>query len=141
MDQINLKPLCILSLDGFWSVLDSARNYRKEFLLTRIIKFLSENFELLVFSDRSDELKNQMIEWFLFHTQLPKHQIQMMIMVRLEDENRTTEQLKMNWYNMLSYNDRKRVVAIFEDDDKMVSVWHYLNAPAFKLIKGSSFMD
>jgi hypothetical protein len=45
--------------------------------------------------------------------------------------------LKRNWYdNVLTAGERRRLVAVFDDRDKVVAMWRSMGVPCFQVAPG-----
>jgi hypothetical protein len=73
--------------------------------------------DVWIWSGRSDEVREQTLEW------LDRHCVELPLFMRAKGNHVPDEKLKKAWLDCMSSNDRKRLVAIFEDRDRMVEMW------------------
>lgn len=93
------------------------------------------DIEVRVWSGRSNSVRRQTQDWLIKHVRLPAvaHSIQM----REEGDFTPDEVLKRKWYDALPETDRSRLVAVFDDRDKVVAMWRDLGVTCFQVAPGN----
>lgn len=87
--------------------------------------------ELWIWSGRSDEVHDETVDW-LNRNDIPFRELRM----RKAGDHQPDEKLKASWLAELSNEDRFRLVAIFEDRDRMVKLWRDNGIPCFQVAPG-----
>lgn len=91
-------------------------------------------YELWLFSGRSDEVIGTTQLW------LQKYAIdELLSKIKFRAAGNTTpdDVLKMQWYDAMSDTDRKRLLLVFDDRDRMVAAWRARGVPCFQVAAGS----
>lgn len=57
--------------------------------------------------------------------------------MRAEGDYTPDDELKRQWLNAMSMDDRSRLVAVFEDRDRMVHMWRAAGVPCFQVAEGN----
>lgn len=75
--------------------------------------------DLWIFTGRNEIARNKTIHW------LSKHGAGLFLTIRMRPQNDRTQDrdLKEKWLLELSLNDRKRLVGVFEDRQRVVDMW------------------
>lgn len=90
-----------------------------------------------IFSGRSDEVREQTVEWLTKHTPLRKRELHSsMLRMRQQGDYTPDDVLKKQWLDELSSYDRKRLVAVFDDRDKVVKMWRDNGVACFQVAPG-----
>ncbi len=143
-EQGNLRPLYIFDLDGTVALI----NHRRDILAEKDDKLRWRRFyaacdkdtpnapiiavmkalaitgaEIRFFSGRSSEVRNKTISWLAEHTPFMTHEIDDMLTMRDEGDHTPDDVLKKQWLDALHYDDRNRIVCIFDDRDRVVKMW------------------
>ena len=93
--------------------------------------------DVMIWSGRSSEVRHQTIEWLAEHTTLMSHEIEAILRMRDEGDFTPDENLKEQWLNDMVSDDRRRLVAVFDDRDKVVSMWRQNGVSCFQVAPGS----
>lgn len=148
-----MKPLYIFDLDGTLALIEHRRplvegtnkDWRAFFAacvndppyvaVVETLKMLFEaGCDVWVWSGRSDEVKQQTIDWF------SRQHIAGAISdfrMRASGDHQPDEKLKAEWLASLCQLDRERLVAIFEDRDRMVKLWRDNGIACFQVAPGA----
>jgi hypothetical protein len=148
-----MKPLYIFDLDGTLALIEHRRHYvegeKKDWpsffaecvndppnlAVVKTLKMLYiSNCDIWVWSGRSDLVKQQTIDWLF--SQRIGHMISMLEM-RNDGDHQPDEKLKAIWLSEMCKNDRERLVAIFEDRDRMVKLWRDNGIACFQVAPGA----
>lgn len=89
--------------------------------------------EVWVWSGRSSEVMKQTQEWLMQHVALED----LALMMRVEGDFTPDEELKQSWLESMASYDRRRLVAVFDDRDKVVSMWRRNGVPCFQVAPGT----
>ena len=93
--------------------------------------------DVMIWSGRSSEVRHQTIEWLAAHTTLMSHEVEAILRMRDEGDFTPDEQLKEQWLKDMDSDDRRRLVAVFDDRDKVVSMWRQNGVSCFQVAPGS----
>lgn len=87
--------------------------------------------EIWIWSGRSDEVRQETEAWLDLHDSV--HNI---LRMRETGDHQPDEKLKKAWLDGLDSEDRARLVGIFEDRDRMVSLWRENGICCFQVAPG-----
>lgn len=102
--------------------------------------------EVWVWSGRSDEVRSQTVEWLCTFGCLPQIAVSVPSWVfnvadrfrmRAAGDFTPDEQLKLAWLTGMKQEDRERLVAVFDDRDKVVEMWRANGVPCFQVARGA----
>lgn len=100
--------------------------------ITRICNALyNAGFEIWIWTGRSADTARASLEWLEEH-QIPHHGLRM----RPSGDRTPDHELKLQWYNELSQDDRDRIVAAFEDRARMVAMYRNLGVVCLQVAPG-----
>lgn len=102
----------------------------------RTMESLRHFADVWIFSGRSDEVREQTVQWLMKHTSFMSWELETALVMRQEGDYTPDDQLKLKWLNELLGEDRKRLVAVFEDRDRMVKMWRANGVPCFQVAPG-----
>lgn len=153
-----MKPLYIFDLDGTLALIEHRRHFVerprseqnwKQFYAaciddqpnTPVLKTLERlraaNCEIWIFSGRSDEVRDQTIEWLAKHTSFMSHDLAgPMLQMRTAGDYTPDDVLKKGWLDSMLPYDRNRLVAVFEDRNRMVQMWRAAGVACFQVMEG-----
>ena len=148
-----MTPLYIFDLDGTLALIEHRRHFvsngnsdwRGFFaacvddepftaVLETLLNLAATGAEVWIWSGRSDEVREQTEAW-LYANQVPASIIPSLRM-RSAGDHQPDEKLKAAWLASLSPEDRGRIVAIFEDRDRMVKLWRDNGIACFQVAPG-----
>lgn len=93
--------------------------------------------EVRVWSGRSDEVRSVTVQWLSHFTSLTREALSDALRMRAEHDYTPDEILKARWFEELPSGDRMRLVAIFDDRAKVVSMWRAAGVPCFQVAPGN----
>lgn len=144
-----MRPLYIFDLDGTLALIEHRKHFiegdRKDWVafyraclddqpnapVIRILMALVRSSEVWIFSGRSDEVRTQTERW------LDSHRISYdWLNMRREGDYTPDDELKRSWYRQMLIEDQKRLVAVFDDRDKVVKMWRDEGVPCFQVAPG-----
>jgi hypothetical protein len=88
-----------------------------------------------IFSGREDSVRKETVAWLTQHTSLNMKTTT--LLMRPTGDSTPDDVLKRNWYdNVLTAGERRRLVAVFDDRDKVVAMWRSMGVPCFQVAPG-----
>jgi len=99
---------------------------------------LKSGADIWIWSGRSAVVMNETLDWL--HRWVCGDEIdadELQLMMRSEGDHTPDEQLKAGWLDGLSEFDRRRLVAVFDDRDKVVAMWRARGVACFQVAPGS----
>ena len=94
--------------------------------------------QVLLFSGRSEEVRSKTVTWLAEHTGLTTSELQEpgFLTMRQEMDYTPDDVLKESWLdNMIEY-DRHRIAAVFDDRDRVVSMWRRRGITCLQVANG-----
>lgn len=91
--------------------------------------------EIWLFSGRSDEVRDQTLTWLEDH--VPFYIDPRSVMMRRSDDHTADDALKRRWYNEMLDDDKRRLVATFDDRDRVVAMWRSVGVTCFQVAPGN----
>jgi hypothetical protein len=151
-----MKPLYIFDLDGTLALIEHRRHFidrergkqdwtafyaacdrdEPNTAVLRVFNDLAFANELWIFSGRSDEVRPQTVAWLAHHTVLSTPSIEEKLMMRRAGDYTPDDELKLDWLRGMLVDDRQRLVAVFEDRDRMVKMWRAEGVACFQVAPG-----
>lgn len=152
-----MKPLYIFDLDGTLALID----HRRSVILDKEDKHRWERFyqlcdkdspnlpviqtmerlrhagaEVWFFSGRSSEVREKTIEWLAEHTSFMTFDLDEILVMRDIGDSTPDDVLKKRWLDDMLIDDRKRLVAVFDDRDRVVKMWRDNGVMCFQVAEG-----
>lgn len=148
-----MQPLYIFDLDGTLSladhrrpILDDKSNSKRwdEFYaacdkdlpnwpVIRTLHNLMRGYaEIWIFSGRRDSERAKTIKWLQKYLDL----IPDTILMRPSGDTRPDTELKKEWLSNMSFYDRDRLEAVFDDRDRLVKMWRDEGITCFQVAPG-----
>ena len=139
-----MRPLYIFDLDGTVALIDHRREilgdkedrqrWRRFYaacdndlpnvpVIAILHSLLVTGAEIRFFSGRSSEVREKTVAWLAKHTKLLTHEIEKSLTMREEGDYTQDHILKQQWLDAMNADDRARIVAVFDDRDKVVKMW------------------
>jgi hypothetical protein len=91
--------------------------------------------DIIIFSGRSEAVREETIEWLEDRDLTLGYEIKALYM-RPIGNHTPDEVLKKQWLDSLTKKDRNRLVAVFDDRDKVVKMWRNNGIPCFQVAPG-----
>lgn len=91
--------------------------------------------EVRIWSGRSDEVKEETLHWLREHVRLPA--VIETLRMRPMNDYTPDEQLKKAWLDELSSDERSRLIATFDDRDRVVRMWREAGVACFQVAAGN----
>lgn len=93
--------------------------------------------ECWIWSGRSDEVRSDTVAWLREHAHFGRALLASMLRMRAAGDFTPDEVLKKQWLDAMATPDRERLVAIFDDRDKVVAMWRAAGVPCFQVAPGA----
>lgn len=153
MKMLN-PPLYLFDLDGTLAHIDHRKHFiegeRKSWsrfykacvddtpntpVIATMELLLNTGAEIQIFSGREDSVRKETVAWLTANTSLNMRRTT--LLMRPAGDSTPDDELKRNWYeNVLTAGERRRVVAVFDDRDKVVAMWRSMGVPCFQVAPG-----
>lgn len=149
-----MKPLYIFDLDGtlaltehrqhlvqrdkpdwkafFAACVDDEPNIP---VVDTLLRLLDCGCDVWIWSGRSSEVMEQTNAWLSDALGGYAHGVP--LTMRVEGDFSPDEELKKLWLDDLTTYDRRRLVAVFDDRDKVVAMWRAAGVPCFQVAAGA----
>lgn len=157
-----MKPLYIFDLDGTLALI----NHRRHFVerergeqdwkgfyaacihdlpnapVLRVMESLRRFSDVWIFSGRSDEVRSQTVAWLVQNTSFPSSSFDSafgtedILTMRSNGDYTADDVLKRRWLDAMLDEDRKRLVATFDDRDRVVQMWRAAGVTCFQVAPG-----
>lgn len=153
-----MKPLYIFDLDGTLALIGHRRHYversrneqdwRAFFaacvddepndpVIDTMERLRSTGAEIWIFSGRSDEVRAQTIKWLADKTSFMTWDLEgPMLTMRKAGDYTPDDVLKKSWFDSMPIHDKARLVATFDDRDRVVKMWRDADVPCFQVAAG-----
>ena len=151
------RPLYIFDLDGTLALIDhrisilddieDPGRWRKFYALCdkdkpnipviqTLEKLRSAGADIWFFSGRSDEVRDKTVAWISEHTGFMSFDLADTLMMRNSGDYTPDDVLKNRWFDNMMHIDKARLVAVFEDRDRVVEMWRSNGVTCFQVAKG-----
>lgn len=90
--------------------------------------------DVRIWSGRSSEVMNQTLTWLHRFFEVDADEVQ--LCMRVEGDFTADDVLKAGWLDDLNEYDRKRLVAVFDDRQKVVDMWRAKGVACFQVAPG-----
>jgi len=154
-----VKPLYIFDLDGTLALIGHRRHiiedpsrddtkWRRFYdacdrdepnePVIRVMESLRRLADVWIFSGRSDEVAGKTVDWLVKHTSFMRwdlmngHELTM----RQAGDFTADDVLKKQWLDGMLVDDRRRLVAVFDDRDRVVKMWRDAGVTCFQVAPG-----
>lgn len=152
-----MKPLYIFDIDGTVALIDHRRHILdredrqkwrdfyaacdKDLPNEPVIRTLEglrhAGSDIWFFSGRSDEVRDKTVAWLAHHTSFMSWELDgPMLTMRAAGDYTADDVLKKQWLDAMLVDDRRRLVAVFEDRNKVVAMWRDAGVPCFQVAPG-----
>lgn len=153
-----MKPLYIFDLDGTLALIDHRRPilhakndpdmWRRFYaacdkdtpntpVIDTMKRLRESGADVWVFSGRSAEVRDKTLVWLVRHTGLPLDELEHgTLLLRDASDHTPDDDLKREWYKRMLIEDQKRLVAVFDDRDRVVKMWRSLGVTCFQVAEG-----
>lgn len=158
-----MKPLYIFDLDGTLALIDHRRHFverergrqdwkgfyaacindKPNLAVIRVMESLRRFADVWIFSGRSDEVREQTVVWLLNNTSFSRSDFDLafgcqdILTMRQEGDYTPDDVLKRQWLDTMLTEDRRRLLAVFEDRDRVVEMWRSAGLTCFQVARGN----
>lgn len=149
------RPLYIFDLDGTLALIQHRRRFvegdRKDWRAfyaacdmdvpnTPVIRTMEAlrhcGCEVWIFSGRSDEVRDKTVAWLAEHTSFMTWELGVALTMRKSGDYTADDALKREWLDGMLVDDRRRLVAAFDDRDRVVAMWRAAGVACFQVAPG-----
>lgn len=151
------KPLYIFDLDGTLALIDHRRNIIEDQsdkqrwtrfyqlcdkdepnipVIKTMERLRQSGADIWFFSGRSAEVRQKTIEWLAAHTSFMSWDLTEILVMRDIGDYTPDDVLKKQWLDNMLTDDRKRLVAVFDDRDRVVKMWRDSGIQCFQVAHG-----
>lgn len=92
--------------------------------------------DVWIFSGRSDEARAKTVDWLTKHTSFLSWDLETALNMREAGDYRPDDVIKREMYDRMIAHDRERLVAVFDDRDRVVQMWRSLGVACFQVAPG-----
>lgn len=94
--------------------------------------------DVWLFTGRSEEVRDKTIAWLAEHTAFMSFNLQTdhLLTMRQEGDYTPDDQLKEGWLDNMLVDDRKRLVGVFDDRQRVVDMWRRRGITCFQVAAG-----
>ena len=148
-----MKPLYIFDLDGTLALTEHRAhlvrcenpNWKAFFaacvddqpnipVINTLHALLNSGAEIQIWTGRSSEVMAQTQQWLMNHIGDAAEDVQ--LLMRIEGDYTPDEKLKSLWFDELRDFDKRRLVAVFDDRQKVVDMWRSMGVACFQVAAG-----
>ena len=153
-----MKPLYIFDLDGTLALIEHRRHiindtsrddskWRRFYAacdkdlpnepVLRVMESLRRFADVWIFSGRSHEVRDKTVDWLVKHTSFMSCDFDNgALVMRQEGDYTADDVLKRQWFDNMFVDDRQRLVAVFEDRERVVQMWRKAGVACFQVAAG-----
>lgn len=103
----------------------------------RTMEALRQHADVWIFSGRSDEVFHQTAAWLCVHTTFRWIELETALVMRRAGDCRADDVVKREFVERMLEEDLGRLVAVFDDRDRVVAMWRSLGIPCFQVAPGN----
>ena len=92
---------------------------------------------IVFFSGRSDEVRGLTVDWMVAHTSFTAEELGFRLCMREAGDCTPDDDLKRSWYNNMLLVDRARLIAVFDDRDRIVKMWRDEGVTCYQVAPGN----
>ncbi len=138
-----MKPLYIFDLDGTLALIEHRRSILEEIddpnrwrrfyaacdkdqpnePVIATMERLRHTSDIFIFSGRSEEVRDKTVQWLAEHTSFMSWELEHVLVMREAGDFTADDVLKKQWLDNMLVDDRQRLVAAFDDRDRVVKMW------------------
>ena len=89
-----------------------------------------------LFSGRSAEVRDKTEAWLAYNTSFMSHDFENILVMRDVGDYTADDVLKRSWYDRMLVEDQQRLVAVFDDRDRVVKMWRDAGVSCFQVANG-----
>ena len=92
--------------------------------------------EVRIFSGRSDAVREKTLTWLAREAPMIDWRREGMVTMRKNKDYTPDDALKLSWLMEMTEEDRARLVAVFDDRDRVVAMWRKFGITCFQVAPG-----
>lgn len=152
-----MKPLYIFDLDGTLALIEHRKHHLQdtdsqkwrrfyaacdkdtpnEPVIKTMEHLRAAGADVWIFSGRSDEVRDKTVVWLAQNTSFMTWELEQGVLtMRREGDYTADDELKQQWLAGMLVDDRRRLVAAFDDRDRVVQMWRANGVPCFQVASG-----
>lgn len=152
----DVRPLYIFDLDGTLALIEHRRHmldaddrdkWRRFYAacdkdepnspVILVMECLRRFADVWIFSGRSDEVRDKTVAWLAQHTSFTTWDLEgALLTMRQAGDYTPDDELKRQWLDGMLVDDRRRLVAVFDDRDRVVQMWRDAGVTCFQVAPG-----
>ena len=152
-----MKPLYIFDLDGTLALIEHRKGMLESKSVDRWRHFYAAcdkdlpnvpvistmerlrhaGADVWIFSGRSDEVRDKTVAWLAHHTSFMTFDLEgPTLTMRQAGDYTADDVLKKQWLDAMLVDDRQRLIAAFDDRDRVVQMWRSAGVACFQVAPG-----
>jgi hypothetical protein len=84
----------------------------------------------------SSEVREKTVSWIAENTSFMSFDLDAILVMRDEGDYTADDTLKRSWYENMLSEDKSRLVAVFDDRDRVVKMWRDVGVTCFQVADG-----
>ena len=105
-------------------------------VINTMLRLVKAGCEVWIWSGRMSTVRPRTIDWLAFYTDTSRQVINLILNMRPAGDYRPDEVLKKQWLDEMTEDDRSRLVAVFDDRQKVVDMWRKEGVACFQVAPG-----
>lgn len=106
-------------------------------VISTMMTLIRAGADVRIWSGRSSAVMNETIEWLQRYVSDDVDLDELQLVMRMEGDFTPDEELKAGWLAAMTEYDRRRLVAVFDDRDKVVEMWRSRGVACFQVAPGA----
>lgn len=106
-------------------------------VISTMMTLIRAGADVRIWSGRSSAVMNETIEWLQRYVSDDVDLDELQLVMRREGDVTPDEELKSGWLAAMTEYDRRRLVAVFDDRDKVVEMWRSRGVACFQVAPGA----
>lgn len=106
-------------------------------VISTMMTLIRAGADVRIWSGRSSAVMNETIEWLQRYVSDDVDLDELQLVMRREGDFTPDEELKSGWLAAMTEYDRRRLVAVFDDRDKVVEMWRSRGVACFQVAPGA----
>ena len=150
-----MRPLYIFDLDGTLALIQHRRHFVEgdpkdwkafyaacdrdepnEPVIATMERLRHAGADVWIFSGRSDAVRDKTVTWLAQHTSFMSIELELALQMRTASDYTADDVLKKKWLDRMLLDDRQRLVAAFDDRDRVVAMWRAAGVTCFQVAEG-----
>ena len=153
-----MKPLYIFDLDGTVALIDHRRPVLNDKsdpdrwdkfhrlcvddvpnapVIATLERLLWNGADVWFFSGRSEDVRAETEAWIKANIVFPGWHLKTALVMRASGDYTMDDELKELWFDRMLDEDKQRLVAVFDDRDRVVNMWRRRGVACFQVAPGA----